>query len=667
MNYASALALVWAGLLATGPAARATVRLPALVGSHMVLQRNRPVPVWGWAAPGEAVVVRLNGHTYPATAPDASGRWQATLPAMPAGGPYTLLVQGTNTLTLTDVLVGDVWLAAGQSNMQFKVRDRNPGGYQPVRDADQEIAAANWPRLRLLTVAQTAAYRPQAEVASYGGWQVCSPATVPDFSAVAYFFARDLLQRYQVPIGVVVSSWGGTPAEAWTSAEGLRSLPEFAAPVADLQRRPHPLADDERAYQTQQAQLLAHLRDYDQGYAPGQLPWSAAATDARAWPTMPVPGNWERLPALASYDGPMWFRQDIDLPATLTGQPLTLNLGAIDDADSTWVDGVLVGHGAGWDVPRHYAVPAALTQPGRHVLTVRVLDTGGNGGFNGQPADFSLSGNGAALPLAGTWQYQPGLTAAHQLLPPYPGGAQMAPTTLFNGMVNPLVPLALKGVIWYQGETNVGRATQYRTLFAALIADWRQHWGTELPFVFVQLAGWKAVQLQPGASALAELREAQAAALRLPRTGMATAIDVGDTADIHPHDKQTVGHRLALAARRVAYGETDLISSGPTLAAHTATGSTVRLSFAHVGGGLVAQGGGPLRGFALAGADRQFHWATAKLAGNAVLLSCPQVPAPVAVRYDWASHSTGNLYNQEGLPAPPFRTDSWPGTEAAKP
>ena len=659
-------ALLLAALLAAGPAARATVRLPALVGSHMVLQRGQPVPVWGWAAADEAVFVTLNGHRYPATLPDASGRWQATLPALPAGGPYTVQVQGRNTLELTDVLVGDVWLAAGQSNMQFKVRDPNPGGYQPVRNADQEIAAANWPQIRMLTVAQVAAYRPQAEAASYGSWQVCSPATVPGFSAVAYFFARDLYQQAHLPIGVVVSSWGGTPAEAWVSAEGLRPLPEFAATVADLQSRPHPLAADEAAYETQQKELLAHLRAYDLGYAPGQQPWSAPGTDARAWPTLPVPGNWEQLSALAGYDGPMWYRKEIDLPASLAGQPLSLSLGTIDDRDSTWLDGVLVGHGAGWDVARHYTVPAALARPGRHVLTVRVVDEGGGGGFGGSAADFSLRGGSGqpALPLAGTWQYQPGLDAAHQLRPPYPGGGQMAPTTLFNGMVNPLLPLALKGVIWYQGETNVGRAAQYHTLFPALIADWRQRFGAELPFLFVQLAGWKAPTDQPGApSALAELREAQAATLRLPRTGMATAIDVGDAGDIHPHDKQTVGHRLALAAERVAYGETSVVSNGPVLVAHTAANGTVRLTFANAdvsaGGGLVARGGGPLRGFALAGANHQFYWATARLVGQAVVLSCPQVPAPVAVRYDWADNPTGNLYNQAGLPAPPFRTDSW--------
>lgn len=276
------LPLALLGLAA--PAAHATVRLPALVGSHMVLQRDRPVPVWGWAAPGEKITVTFRGRAYAASAPDASGRWQATLPATPAGGPYTLTVQGQNTIELTDVLVGDVWLAAGQSNMQFKVKDANPGGYQPVQNADQEIAAANWPSIRFFTVNQAVAYRPQAE-AGGTGWQVCSPATVAGFSAVAYFFSRDLYQQTNVPMGVVVSSWGGTPAEAWTSAEGLRAFPEFAPQVAAFAAKTTDLAADQQAYDARQRELLAHVRAHDRGYLPTGQTWAAPDFDARAWPT----------------------------------------------------------------------------------------------------------------------------------------------------------------------------------------------------------------------------------------------------------------------------------------------------------------------------------------------------------------------------------------------
>ncbi len=664
-----ALLFVAATLLLAAPLAHATVRLPALVGSHMVLQRDRPVPVWGWAAPGEQVSVTFRGKTYPASAPDASGRWQATLPALPAGGPYELTVKGQNTIVLTDVLMGDVWLASGQSNMQMPVSnaripvEERPGVYDAVQQADQEIAAANWPELRFFTVQMSVAYRPQAEAVG-SGWLVCSPATVARLSAVAYFFGRDLHQRYHVPIGLLVSSWGGTPAEAWTSAEGLHALPEFGTQVADFARHTTNLHDDQLAYQTRMRELLRNIRAYDRGYLPNGQTWATPDLDTRAWPTLPVPGNWERTPALATYDGVVWLRKEIDVPASLASQPLTLALGKVDDADSTYLNGVRVGHANGYNKSRRYPVPAGLLHPGRNVLVVRVVDTGGGGGITGEPADVALrSADGTlALPLAGPWQYQVGLDPQVQPVPPVPGGAQGVPTALYNAMIAPLQPFALKGVIWYQGENNASRAAQYRTLFPALITDWRQHWQTELPFLFVQLASFMPARPTPTESAWAELREAQALTLQLPATGMATAIDIGEAADIHPHNKQEVGRRLALAARHVAYGDKKVVYHGPTYARLRVAGNEARLKFDQ--SDLVVKDGPALRGFAVAGADHQFRWATARLVGGEVVVQSPEVPQPVAVRYDWADNPDGNLVNKDGLPAPPFRTDDWPLTTA---
>jgi sialate O-acetylesterase len=655
-----------ASLLLAPPFAHATVRLPALVGSHMVLQRGRPVPVWGWAAPGEQVSITFRGKTYVASAPDANGRWQATLPATPAGGPYELTVKGQNTIVLTDVLVGDVWLASGQSNMQMPVRDR-PGGYQPVQQADQEIAAANWPTIRFFTVSQTVAYHPQAEVAG-SGWLVCSPATVAQLSAVAYFFGRDLYQQYHVPVGLLVSSWGGTPAEAWTSAEGLQALPAFGAQVADFAKRTTNLNDDQLAYQAKQRELLRNVRAYDHGYLPNGQTWAAPNFDARAWPTMPVPGMWESTPGLAAYDGVVWFRKEINLPASLASQPLTLTLGKIDDADSTFINGVRVGYGSGYNELRRYPVPAGLLRPGRNVIAVRVVDTGGGGGITGEPVELALSPakGTSALSLAGPWQYQLGLNPQEQPLPPVPGGGEHAPTALYNGMIAPLQPFALKGVIWYQGESNADRAAQYRALFPALIADWRTHWQAELPFLFVQLASFMPARPVPTESAWAELREAQALTLRVPATGMATAIDIGEAADIHPHNKQEVGRRLALAARHVAYGDKAVAYSGPAYAGMAMAGNAIRLKFTQLGAGLVVKNGPGLQGFAVAGADHQFHWATAKVVGKEVVVQSPEVPQPVAVRYDWADNPNGNLVNKEGLPALPFRTDDWPLSTAGQ-
>ena len=353
--------LLLPALLCLGaPAAHATVRLPALVGSHMVLQRDAKLPLWGWAASGEKVTVLFRGKTYPAT-PGTDGRWQATLPPQPAGGPYAMTIKGQNTIELTDILVGDVWLASGQSNMQFKVKDHS-GGYQPVQNADQEIVAANWPSIRLFTVAQTAAYRPQPEVPA-AGWQVCSPATIADFSAVAYFFGRDLYQQYKIPMGLIADSWGGTPAEAWVSAEGLRPFPEFGARVADFAQRTTALADDQHAFDAQQRAFLQSFNTRDKGRLPGGRTWAAPDFDARAWPTAALPGAWETTtPALANYDGVVWFRKEIDLTAADAGRSLTLALGPIDDADSTWFNGVKVGGTTGYNVPRTYEVPAALVR-----------------------------------------------------------------------------------------------------------------------------------------------------------------------------------------------------------------------------------------------------------------------------------------------------------------
>ncbi len=655
------------GLLAVAPA-RASVRLPALVGDHMVLQRATTVPIWGWAEAREQVAVAFRGKVY-AAVPDASGRWQVLLPAMPAGGPYTMTIKGQNAFTINDILVGDVWLASGQSNMEMPVRDpRKADAYPQVLNADQEVAAADFPQIREFGVRHQVAYQPQPE-GDGDGWQVCGPGTVSGFSAVGYFFARDLYQRYQVPIGIIKCAWGGTPAEAWASGPALKPFPQFQAQVADFAQRPRQptLEQQLKAYDARQQELQRNIRAYDKGYLPGGKTWADADFDATAWPAMTLPAIWETVPGLSTYDGVVWFRKEITLSASEAAQPVTLSLGPVDDADTTYFNGVKVGSTTGYNAPRNYAIPAALVKAGRNVIAVRVLDTGGGGGIWGPPATLFLQAGPQTRSLAGPWQYHLGLETKDLPQMPIAGGAQNAPTTLFNGMVAPLRPYALKGVIWYQGEANAGRAAQYRTLFPALIADWRRQWGQQLPFLFVQLANFMASAPQPAQSDWAELREAQARTLALPRTGMAVAIDVGDSADIHPANKQAVGQRLALAARQVAYGDKNVVAAGPTFQRMAVEGSRVRLTFGHVGAGpVVKEGTGPIRGFAVAGADQKFYWATATQQGPDLLVSSADVPAPVAVRYDWANNPHGNLCNRDGLPAVPFRTDSWPGTTGEK-
>jgi sialate O-acetylesterase len=639
--------------------AHATVRLPRLVGDHMVLQRGQPLPLWGWAAPGEKVSVTFRGKTYAAQTGGPAGKWTLTLPATPAGGPYVLQVQGSNKLTISDVLVGDVWLASGQSNMEWPVRDAN--------NAAAAIAAANYPGIRRIDVPNEAALTPQADFGGQG-WQRCSPQTVGEFSAVAYFFARDLHQRDpKVPIGIITAEWGGTPAEAWTSAGALRAQPDFAASVAAVAALQGSIPARQADYAARVQAWQASPAGQDQGW---QNRWFDYQFALASWPTMPLPGYWEsQAEPLRDFDGIVWLRREFTLTPAEATHAAQLGLARIDDHDSTWVNGVAVGGTHGYYPKRQYAVPAGVLKAGRNVVVVRVVDDGGGGGIWGAGADMFLQTNARRLPLDGSWQYQLAYDPATQPPNPFPGGPQMTPTVLYNGLIAPLVPYALKGVIWYQGETNAPRAAQYRTLFPNLIRDWRARWQQPaLPFLFVQIAGYQPNGNQPVESTFAELREAQQLALALPATGMATAIDVGDSTDIHPRNKQEVGRRLALQARRVAYGEAQTVASGPEFEKLTIEGNTLRISFKNPGAGLVLKDAtGPyLKGFAVAGADRKFVWAQGEVQGNTVVLRSPVVAAPVAVRYAWGNMPFVNLYNREGLPAPPFRSDDWPGLTTGK-
>lgn len=614
----------------------------------MVLQRDAPIRLWGWAGKGEKVTVRFLSQSA-STSAGTDGKWRLTLSPVAAGGPYTLEIKGKNTIVLRDVLVGDVWLCGGQSNM----------GWQLAWSVDNhvaEIAAAQYPNIRLLKVQETLSYQPLDDIRTEKGWQPCTPQTVGSFSAVAYFFGRELYRKYGVPVGLISSNWGGTPAEAWTSAATLKTLPDYRAGVQALETTtPAQL----------RARFTARLREWerqntstDAGLRPPA--WYRPEFVPAGWKTLSLPGLWENS-VLPDYDGVIWLRKEVDLPAGAAGADLTLRLGRPDDLDSTWFNGVKVG-GLDGGPAREYRVPGNLVKAGRNVITIRLVDFGGDGGIAGKPEEMQLRYAGGTIPLAGAWGYQSGdggkYTAGWPPRPPEENASELS--VLFNAMINPLIPLSLKGVIWYQGEANVRRAAGYHALFAALIGDWRGRWGNDFPFLFVQLANYLPPAAQPGESQWAELREAQRLTLALPRTAMAVTIDIGNARDVHPRNKQDVGRRLALAARGVAYGE-DVVYSGPLYGSMRVAGNKVRLSFSHTGGGLVAKDQyGYLKGFAVAGADRKFVWAKATIEGDAVVVHSDQVPNPVAVRYGWADNPDDvNLYNAEGLPASPFRTDSW--------
>jgi sialate O-acetylesterase len=614
-----------------------------LFTNHAVLQQGAKVSVWGTADPGEVVTVEIAKQSVSTTA-GADGRWLAHLAPLRAGGPFTLTISGTNKIVLGDILVGEVWVAGGQSNMERQLGLR--AGQQPIDNWEKEVAAADHPQIRQFGVAQEKSLTPLATVE--GEWSVCTPEAVKDFTAVGYFFARDLQAARHVPVGLIHASWGGTPAEAWTSEAGLRPLPDFADTSEQLKML---IADPVAAQRRYEARLETWFIANDTGSAEGRS-WRDPALDAGAWKTMRLPTLWEDA-GEPDLNGVVWFRKTFDLPAGAANIAAELQLGMVDDIDTTWVNGVKVGATVGYNAVRKYALPVGVLKPGHNVVTVRVLDTGGGGGIWGdQKLQLAFKGKVPLQPidLSGPWRYRIGMNL--QDAPPPPTGVTgdvMTPTVLYNGMIAPLLPYAIRGVIWYQGEANLRRERQYRSLFPATIADWRRAWGQELPFLFVQIAPFR--EMTP------ELREAQLMAWQhTPKTAMVVTTDCGDANDIHPPRKQPVGERLALAARALAYGER-IEYSGPVFQSLKVIGVNAALRFSHVGGGLVAKGG-PLKGFTIAGADKVFHPARAKIRGKIVVVTSEAVPNPVAVRYGWANVPEGNLFNKADLPASPFRTDA---------
>ncbi len=632
----------------------ADVRMPNVFGSHMVLQRRKPVPVWGWADAGEKVTVTLNKQVKTGKT-GKDGKWRVTLDAMEAGGPYQMLVQGKkNTLTFDDVLAGEVWICSGQSNMEWPL--------SAAANAKTEIPTANFPNIRQLLVKKDLSLTPKDNID--GSWSVCTPQTAPQFTAVGYFFAKQLQKELNVPIGLINTSWGGTHSETWTSREAMNQNDELKPVAAKLP------ATDEEVLKSGAARTQALMKE-QQGGLPTpaeEQTWANLNLDDSNWKTMNMPGDWE-WSGLPTLDGVVWFRQEVVIPEGGNNRKLTLFIDSVADKDSTFVNGQLVGSVYGGR-ERAYVLPDGLLKPGRNVIAIRVTDTGGSGGLMGRPEQLKLAGDGLTIPLAGKWKYR----VATVFESSYKPGPNTYATQLFNAMLNPLIPYAIEGVIWYQGESNAGRANQYRKTFPLMIQDWRQHWGYDFPFLFVQLASFNASNGDSRhGSGWAELREAQTMTLQLPNTGMAVTSDIGERTDIHPKNKLDVGNRLAAEAMRVAYhqpGEDgNDLSRGPMLDKMTVEGNKAILTFRNRGSGLLVKDKyGYLKGFEVAGADKKFYYAKADVQGNSVVVHADSVTTPVAVRYGWADDNGDvNLYNKENFPAVPFRTDTWKGiTEAAK-
>ncbi|MEI8194633.1 MAG: sialate O-acetylesterase [Phycisphaerae bacterium] len=629
--------------------------LHPLFASNMVWQRDLAAPIWGWATPGSKVTVMMHGQTATATA-DASGKWMAKLGPFKAGGPYTLTVQGPQSVELTNVMVGDVWLCSGQSNMEM--------GITMVNDAPQEISTATDGNIRLLLIRRNIQITPQATVDM--SWEVCSAQTVVKngwggFSAVGYFFGRQLRRDIDVPIGLIESSYGGTLAQAWTSSHVLReSLPEFIPQLNRLDIIARNVADPRYSEQLQSIRA-SWWREID-GIRKGSNTsrYVQADFDDTTWKTMTLPVHLRDT--AEKINGILWYRKEVKVPEDWTGKDLRLDLGGIDDVDVTYFNGQNVGTTTGWKNARNYLIPGAQVKSGRCIIAIRLTtDLVGWGGICGPAADMKLINPMDAehpIPLAGNWHYLVATDFEKNPIPTLNESDPNHPSVLFNGMIAPLLPFAIKGAIWYQGEANVGHEQQYRTLLPTMIRDWRTRFGVgDYPFYIVSLANFGPVEAQPYESAWAELREAQLlTSRRVPNSGLAVTIDIGDANDIHPKNKQEVGYRLALIAETLTYGKKQLEYSGPVNQGMTVKGEKVLLEFGQLGGGLVVKGD-KLKGFAIAGADKHFVWADAVIADNSVVVSSPLVAHPVAVRYNWSDNPSGNLFNKAGLPAVPFRTD----------
>jgi sialate O-acetylesterase len=635
--------------LSTTPAAK-NPPLPfvsPMFGDNMVLQRGKTNRIWGWSEPAQLVQVEIGGNTAKAVA-QADGRWEVKIEPPAPGGPYTLKIVGAKTVEFAEVLVGDVWLCGGQSNMQL------PLG--AARNGAEEIKAANHPEIRFYTVPQHASYSHMA-APLMGSWKITSPQTAAEgggISAVAYFFALRLQQDVHVPIGLIQDAVGGTPAETWTSAETLRGLKDFDPQLAELERLKGKGGPQYGNY------IMHWYDDYDIGLKGNT--WAAVDQDDSDWKVVHVPDGFTEL-GVAKDPSVSWFRKEITLPNPLPPGKARIYLGVIERMDTTYVNGNWVGASAWVENPRLYALPEGILKPGKNIVTVRVFKTKPDGGFMAKPEGLRLVlGDGTEIPLAGEWRGKVSVDA--QPPQPMPLGFENWPTipsVLYRGMLEPIAPLAITGFLWYQGEANSERAYQYRTLLPAMIGDWRKLFAQgDLPFYIVSLPAFMHHQNQPGDSAWAELREAQVVSARVvPDSCLAVAIDTGEPDNIHPQDKKIVGERLALCALAQHYGK-KIPYQGPTFKSVERLPGALKLHFDHVDRGLIFRGEKPGE-FSIAGRDRKWYWADARIEGDTIVVSSPMVSEPEAVRYAWQSFPIATLYNGAGLPAVPFRTDDWPG------
>lgn len=612
---------------------------------HAVLQRDRPIAIWGSAAPAAKVAIRLGESAAMATA-DRNGKWRVALPPLSAGGPYTLSVTaGSETTTLTDIAIGDVYLCGGQSNMEFPTR-LSTGAWGALKDV------AN-PDLRYVTIAQDNAPAERDDLNTAVAWKPITPDTVGDASAVCYYMARTLQAKNKVPVGFIASDWGGTTIQSWTSAAALRTVKPYAEPIAALAR----YAADPVAGMAEEGRRQETWWDAHDPAAAAQRAWIAPDFDDAAWPTIVPQGSWKDSDAapFKGFDGVGWFRTTVTLTAAQAQDATALQLGPVDTYDTAWVNGVRVGGGSvGW-VWRNYPIFSGTLKPGRNTIVLRVLSGGGGGGMSGQPQNRGIRlRSGELVPIGPSWRYRTGMRSTGLSVPPAPWDVPTSLSTLYNGMIAPLRGYGFKLAAWYQGEANVGKAAEYRTLLPLLIADWRKNFGQpDLPFLVAQLASYGSVAPQPSESGWAELRDVQAKAVAAdPHAGLAVTIDFSDRSDIHPTQKSVIGARLARAAQVIAYGGSGE-AGGPEAVSVTRSGPDLSIRFRAIGGGLRTYSSDVAIGFEACSAQTcRFY--PGRVDGDSIVLAGANAPAVTRVRYAWADAPYVNLYSADDMPAVPF-------------
>lgn len=646
--------------LALAIPSQAKVHLPALFSDNMVLQRESTPEFRGEAAPGRIVTLTTswNGVTYRTTASD-TGAWRIKISTPAAGGPYTITISDGEALTLNNVLIGEVWLCGGQSNMEFRISE----GVLGMNEALAE--ASGYDRIRLLHMDTGMSPRPSEAVNTVGGkgWECCSAESIRDFSSVGYFFGKELWLRLGIPIGLIESCWGGTEIEGWISGRSLSQVPQYRETVERLSAFPDDKREREKIYFQELDEWIAAADKAEKDFYPDAASWAAPDLDDADWREVSFPGSiQDQHPLETVCNGVYYCRKAFAVPESWAGKELTLYFSSIDDRDITFFNGQEVGRSNYYLDKRTYKVPGSLVTKGEAVIAIRILDNAGKCsiGIDKDPVLYVQGPDGTRIDLAGTWKFI--IPEWQSSLPRVPYRTFIGPnipTYLYNAMIHPVTGYPIKGAIWYQGEANLGFTSLYGDLMPLLIQDWRKAWGLPIDFYICNLHNFIETYSEPSKSRYAEMREVQSrTAWNLEHCGQAVLLDVGDPYDTHPKNKTAVGHRLALQALHKSYGW-DVVCDGPRYAGYQIIGQTVRLSFTELAGGLATSDGQAPRGFTLAGPDRVFHKATARIDGDCIIVECPEVTCPLAVRYAWEDNPDCNLINAAGLPSTSFRTDSW--------